>query len=97
MPGAQVTLMPEDATMRLNFTRTDAASQSGMFRLGGVRPGTYRLLAWEDVAPMFAYDPGFFVRFAARASRVTIAEGAAVTVDLTPVSARDAERAAARR
>jgi Carboxypeptidase regulatory-like domain len=56
--GAQVAVM-KDGT--LESVRT--ADESGMLSLKGLKPGSYRLIAWEDVDPDLLWDPDYVKKF----------------------------------
>jgi hypothetical protein len=48
-------LMPEDA--RINKFQAVTTDEYGIFRLGNVAPGKYRVLSWLDQMPCQPYDP----------------------------------------
>jgi len=56
--GAQVAVMKDNA---LESVRT--ADESGMLSLKGLKPGSYRVVAWEDVDPDLLWDPDYVRRF----------------------------------
>jgi len=56
--GAQVAVMKDNA---LESVRT--ADESGMLSLRGLKPGSYRVVAWEDVDPDLLWDPDYVRRF----------------------------------
>lgn len=56
--GAQVAVMKDGA---LESVRT--ADESGMLSLKGLKPGSYRIVAWEDVDPELLWDPDYLRKF----------------------------------
>jgi hypothetical protein len=53
--GSAIMLMPEDA--RINKFQAVTTDEYGIFRLGNVAPGKYRVLSWLDQMPCQPYDP----------------------------------------
>jgi len=39
------------------------ADENGMLSLKGLKPGSYRILAWEDVDPEQLWDPDYLRKF----------------------------------
>jgi hypothetical protein len=56
--GAQVALI-KDGT--LESLRT--ADESGMISLKGLKPASYRVIAWEDIDPELLWDPDYLRKF----------------------------------
>ncbi len=88
LSGATVVLVPNDAAMRkdtrwLKQTTTD---QYGGFTLRGIRPGEYKVFAWEKVEPGAYQDPSFLKQFEDKAVAVEIKEGSKQTMRLGVLS-----------
>ena len=56
--GANLMLFPEDPLKNLQSYRPGGADQYGQFRLRGIAPGKYTLVAWLDAPPCDLYDAG---------------------------------------
>ena len=54
--GANLMLLPEDPFHNLQSYRSGGADQYGQFRLRGIAPGKYTLIAWLDAPPCDFYD-----------------------------------------
>ena len=57
-PGAQIAILKEGA---IDSVRT--ADENGMLSLKGLKPASYRFIAWEDVDPDQLWDPEYLRRF----------------------------------
>lgn len=57
MSGANLVLIPDPATARLQDYREAAADEYGIFAIRGIAPGRYVLVAWLDDPPCEIYDP----------------------------------------
>ncbi len=71
-PGATVALVP-DSKRESDYAST-TADQDGAFSIKGVRPGRYRVLAWEDLESGAYRDPEFVKPFESRAVAVAVEE-----------------------
>ncbi len=60
---------------RVDHYRKTVTDQSGRFKLGGLRPGDYTVLAWESVEGEAYYDPEFVKLYEGQGSSVRVAEG----------------------
>lgn len=65
------------------FANTD---KNGGFRLAGLAPGEYRIVAWEDVEFGLAQDPNFRNRFEGQATSVTLRDNSHETVEVKLVA-----------
>jgi hypothetical protein len=83
-PGDTLLILPE--TYRAN----------GSFRLTGLAPGEYRLIAWEKIDSDLAGDPEFRKKFESHAVKVTLREHSRENVDLKVVSHESIETEAAK-
>jgi hypothetical protein len=69
VPGAKVLLISEDGRSRAELK---TANDDGRFKFTALRPGSYRLYAWEEVDEDLCQDPEFLRKCAARATAVTV-------------------------
>jgi hypothetical protein len=76
LPGVAVTLwspgLPPAGT--LDQVRSTASDALGKFRFENLRPGEYRIAAWEKIEPGMGNIPEFHLKFDARATAVTLKE-----------------------
>jgi carboxypeptidase family protein len=98
MTGVEVTLwpkalLPESAWSGPNRSSTD---QNGDFRIAGLVPGDYYIVAWEDIDQNLTFDLDFIKRFATQATPLTLEEGAHQTVQPKLISREDAAAEAAK-
>ncbi|HMC59921.1 MAG TPA: carboxypeptidase-like regulatory domain-containing protein, partial [Candidatus Solibacter sp.] len=74
---ALVTLVPPGARRNRNFFKSVRTTPDGHFTFTGVAPGTYKLLAWDDVdVNAVLYDPDFLRPFETAGQSIQIVEGA---------------------
>jgi len=97
LSGANLTLwepgLPPAGTLdQARSTRTDAM---GSFRFGSLRPGDYRIAAWEQIETGIANIPEFHVRFDSEATVVKLIEDAHETVQPVLISREKVAAAAA--
>jgi hypothetical protein len=77
--GATVALIPKDGAPLAVSGSSDAA---GRFRFAGLKPGEYRLLAWDEIEPGAFMDPEFVKQFESGAEAVTLAASGRQSVEL---------------
>ena len=83
----KVALIPDAAQRQRNDLYKDAVTnESGRFQMQSIAPGTYTLLAWDDVEDGAWFDPEFLKRFEGRGTRVRVDEGGKLNIELSPVS-----------
>ena len=72
-----------------------SANENGEYKVGGLPPGDYRILAWEEVDPGLSLDASFRARFEAQIAAVKLEERAHSTVEVKviPREAIEAEAA----
>ena len=70
-PGSSVTLIPSDGR---SWPAKQTAGGDGTFEFAGLRPGKYRLFAWDDVDDDLWQDPEFQKKYESRAVEVTVGE-----------------------
>ena len=90
VPGAIVTLVPDSRYAGWwDLYRYVTASDSGQFTLPGIRPGTYKIHAWEQLENGAHQDPVFMRPFDSSGLSVTVPNNGAETVQLgvIPVAA----------
>ncbi|MBI2685199.1 MAG: carboxypeptidase regulatory-like domain-containing protein [Acidobacteria bacterium] len=66
-------------------------SDSPVFTLDSLRPGSYRIAAFEDVESDALNDPGLWEQFKARTAAVKVGEGESATVKVRLIEARETE------
>jgi hypothetical protein len=72
--GANLMLLPEDPLKNLQSYRPGGADQYGQFRIRGIAPGKYILIAWLDAAPCDVYDAGNIEGCRATGMPLTVAQ-----------------------
>ncbi len=78
--SAAVVLRPKSGkAWELAAMQPVASDQNGKFRLQGLAPGEYHLIAFEGVESAEAMDPDFFKEYESKAETVKLAESAAET------------------
>ena len=85
---ATVVLVPTAADLRAaagNYPSVSTNDQ-GNFAFSGVRPGSYKLFAFEDVEPYAWLDPDFLKSVDSLGQDVTLGEGDAIQRQLTAVA-----------
>ncbi len=97
LSGANLTLwepgLPPAGTLdQARSTRTDAM---GSFRFGSLRPGEYRIAAWEQIETGMPNIPEFHVRFDSEATVIKLTEDAHETVQPVLISREKIAAAAA--
>ncbi len=83
-----VTLIPDppqpQQTLLYRLAETD---EYGRFQFQGLRPGKYRLYAWEEFEAGAQFDPDVTAPFQARSLAVEVAEGERKEVEVARISA----------
>ncbi len=69
--------------------RNSFADENGSFTFKGLKPGDYKLLAWEDVEPGASMDPEFVKPWESRAAEVKIEPSGTQAVQLKVISAEE--------
>lgn len=85
---ATVVMAPAEAELRLSpqAYRVISTEDQGTFVFKGVRPGSYKLFALEEVTPFAWLDPEFLSQVEPMAESVSVAEGDRATLRLVPIS-----------
>ena len=81
--GAMVALIPKDGSPITGRS----ADENGILSFKGLKPGEYKLIAWEDVEPGAWMDPDFVKPFESKAKSVKLDAGGhdAVQLKVIPV------------
>ena len=82
---AVVALIPKDGSM----TVVQTADENGILTFKGLKPGDYRLLAWEDVELGAPYDRDFLKPFEPQAKSVKLEAAGHEAVQLKAIAADD--------
>ena len=65
-----------------------SSDQNGHFHFENVRPGDYKLFAWDDVEPNIWFDPEFLRNFEDRGAPITLPVSGQATVELHLLASR---------
>jgi hypothetical protein len=88
--GATVTLIPDAEHRSITWMYKNAnTDQNGHFTIKGVRPGEYKIYAWEDLEPGAQQDPDFVKPHESAAEAVSVKESSHETVQLKVVPAEN--------
>jgi len=86
--GTSVTLIPEASRRSLiNLYKSATTDQNGHFAIKGIKPGEYKLFAWEEVESGAYMDPDFLKPHESAGEAVSIKENARETVQLKSIPA----------
>jgi hypothetical protein len=89
-----VTLIPDPPQpQRTSLYQLVETGGNGSFQFQGLRPGKYRLYAWEEFEAGAQFDPDVTGPFEARSVAVEVAEGGRKEVTVTRISVDEAEAA----
>jgi Carboxypeptidase regulatory-like domain len=91
--SALVTLLPEDSAKLSDdwWFKTTTTDQYGNFTLAGIRPGDYRLFAWEKIEQGEERDPDFYNQLKDQGQEVHVGPGAALNFQLTAIPAKQTQ------
>jgi hypothetical protein len=86
--GATVVLIP-DSTHRgeADLFKEATTDRNGGFTIAGIRPGDYKLFAWDDVEPGSWWDPEFLSHYEEKGERVKIEANGSLGVNLRLIPA----------
>jgi hypothetical protein len=85
--GAVVVLVPDSNRRQESGLFKDATTdQNGRFSIRGIRPGGYKLFAWDDIEPGIWWDPEFLSRYEAKGEDVKVEASGHPRVDLHLIS-----------
>ncbi|MFQ5926248.1 MAG: carboxypeptidase regulatory-like domain-containing protein [Terriglobia bacterium] len=86
--GALVVLVPEPRRRdQAHLYKSGTTDQNGRFTLRGIRPGDYKLFAWEEVEPGAYQDAHFLRSYEERGKPVRVDEAGRLSVQLELISA----------
>jgi hypothetical protein len=89
-----VTLIPDPPQpQRTSLYRLAEAGGDGSFEMQGIRPGKYRLYAWEEFEAGAQFDPDVTAPFQARSVAIEVAEGGRKEVAVPRISVDEMEAA----
>lgn len=94
--GAVVTLAPADESKLSDplWLKDTASDQNGDFLIQGIRPGDYRVLAWQKIEEGEDLDPNLLKRFEHRGYEVQVSESSFQTLRLDAIPASETLSAA---
>jgi len=84
VPAATVVLLPKDKSQPFS----NSTDENGTFTFSGLKPGDYRLLAWEDVEQGAWMDPEFLKPFESQATEVKIDPSGKQTLQVKAIPAQ---------
>ncbi len=93
--GATVTFLPD--SKRPSAYASTGVDQHGTFLMKGLRPGKYRVLAWEDIEGGAFRDAEFVKPFESRAQAVALEEGGRLKLELKAVPFEEIAKASGAR
>ncbi len=83
--SATVLLIPDRAHLAIpGYLKASVSDQAGHYRMSGIAPGKYRLLAMTDVESMAWQKPRFVESLDGKGQELTVAPRASLTKDLVP-------------
>jgi hypothetical protein len=88
--GATITLIPDEKHRSLTWLyKTASTDQNGHFTMKGVRPGEYKIYAWEEVQNGAYMDPEFVKPHESAGKDVSAKESGHETLQLVAIPAED--------
>jgi hypothetical protein len=88
--GATVTLIPDASHLSLAWLyKTASTDQNGRFTVKGVRPGEYKIYAWEEVEQGAYMDPDFVKPHESAGEKVSVKDSGQATVQLKAIPAEN--------
>lgn len=88
---ARVTVAPADESKlgEPSWFKDGTTDQNGNFLIPGIRPGKYRVFAWQNIEPGEDRDPEFLQRFLDRGYEVQVLENSVQTLQLKAIPANE--------
>lgn len=84
--NATVVLMPATSLReQKSLYQTVQTNVEGHFTFEGISPGSYKVIAWEDIEPFAWFDTEFMQNFENRGTEIVIREGAKESVELAVI------------
>ena len=90
VPGAIVALIPKDGPASAIQSRF--GDENGAVTFKGLKPGEYRLIAWEDIPSGALQDPEFVKPFEGRGEAVKLDPGAKQAVQVKVIPAEETDK-----
>lgn len=81
-PQAQIMLFPTDGNKRPDLYKTAQSDQNGRFKIRGIVPGSYNVIALSDLDSDAAADPNFVKTIGSRGTSVRLEAGTPQTIAL---------------
>jgi hypothetical protein len=88
--GATVALIPKDSS--LTSIQSRSGDEKGAATFKGLKPGEYRLIAWEDIPPGAYQDPEFRKPYEGRGESVKVDPGGKQAVQVKVIPAEETEK-----
>jgi hypothetical protein len=88
--GAMVALIPKDGPS--TAIRGSSGDEKGGVIFKGLKPGEYRLIAWEDIPPGAFQDPEFLKPYEGRGESVKLDAGAKQAIQLKVIPAQETDK-----
>jgi hypothetical protein len=70
-----------------NLFRDATTDQDGRFTIRGIKPGDYKLFAWDDIEPGIWWDPQFLSHYEAKGEDVKVEANGHLSVNPHVISA----------
>jgi hypothetical protein len=86
LPSSRATLIPSDTNSR---PAAQTADDGGKFKFAALRPGTYKLYAWEEVDDSLWQDPEFRKKYESRAKEITVGPNETQELQLRAIAAEE--------
>ena len=88
--GATVTLIPDASHRAIAWLyKTADTDQNGRFSIKGIRPGEYKIYAWEDVEQGAYMDPDFVKPHESAGEAVTVKDNSPSSIQLKAIPAEN--------
>lgn len=94
VPGATAILLLKPDTYLAHYSTHYSANTDyqGKFQFRPVRPGDYKVFAWEDVAYLAWFDPEFMKPFLSRGVELSVAENDKKSLALKTIPMKETQR-----
>jgi hypothetical protein len=88
-PGMQAVLVPSDSRERADRYKAAITDAAGRFAFSNVRPGDYKLFAWEAIEPFSYLDPDVLQRYESEGTPVRVDDKEKTFTDLKVIPRRE--------
>lgn len=89
-PGATVVLAP-DRRSHTHLFRSTTSDQNGRYEFPAIRPGDYKVFAWDDVEPEIWNDPDFLKKYERQGNKAALEPKQQKVVDVRFATQPDPE------